>query len=406
MACVEMRASPQTRMRTQAKTYGSRSHRMESCGEGKLTAEEIPLLPERFNLTDGHVFREWSSAEAEIIHRTPSFFTTVDRRMQEKLEAGFIQSLMTLTRQTYDPSLVSYLVTTTASESLEIIANFLRLRKMRLTLIEPCFDNLADIFKRHWLELSPVSEETLTSPGLEEHLERVGCEAICLVSPNNPTGYVLSQGSMARIIEYCRKSQAILIIDASFRAYIPSNLAYDQYSTLIDSGISFIVIEDTGKTWPTMELKASVLAVSPDLLAPIFDIYADLLLHVSPFTIRLLTEFVTLSIADNSASIHGVINQNRQALYAALEGSVLTPVEQPYCSVSWIRAAGLAGADVARWLAKDNVFVLKGDRFFWADPVKGRNYIRVALARTPKIFAEAAELIRRRILEEGWRVDS
>ena len=33
--------------------------------------------------------------------------------------------------------------------ALEVVANYLRLKRSSMTLIEPAFDNLADIFHRH-----------------------------------------------------------------------------------------------------------------------------------------------------------------------------------------------------------------------------------------------------------------
>jgi hypothetical protein len=43
----------------------------------------------------------------------------------------------------------------------EIIANYLRLRRLSLTLIEPCFDDRADIFERRGVPMSPFSDAWL-----------------------------------------------------------------------------------------------------------------------------------------------------------------------------------------------------------------------------------------------------
>jgi DNA-binding transcriptional MocR family regulator len=183
---------------------------------------------------------------------------------------------------------------------------------------------------------------------------------------------------------------------------VPSYLAFDQYSKLIASGIDFVVIEDTGKTWPTAELKASILAISPSLFDAVYDIYADLLLHVSPFTIRLLTEFVRHSIRDKGFSIQEVVRKNRETLHSAILGMVLRPVEENHASVAWIETVGPSGDEVAKALAKDRVYVLRGNRFFWSDHTKGENFIRVALTRTPHVFEQACALIEKRLRSEGW----
>src|SRR5262249_15179804 len=78
--------------------------------------------------------------------------------------------------------------------------------------------------------------------------------------------------------------------------------------------------EDTGKTWPTSEIKAPFFAVSRSrgLFDRIYDIYTDFLLHVSPVGIKLAHEFIRLSQLDELASIHEVVPVNRETLRGAL----------------------------------------------------------------------------------------
>jgi aspartate/methionine/tyrosine aminotransferase len=367
----------------------------------KLTIREIPLLPARFNLTDGHAFRDWTPAESAIIDRAPELFRRVDRTRQREIEAQYIERLMCLTGQSYDPDSLRYLICTTASESIEIVANFLRLRDMSLALIEPCFDNIADIFRRHWLRMHPVSDTILVSTDARPRLPQVPCSAICLITPNNPTGSVLTAGSLEALIEVCAERDMLLILDTCFRAYVPDRQVYDQYRMLRDSGINFLVVEDTGKTWPTMELKASVLAMNASLYDAIFDIYSDFLLHVSPFTITLLTEFVNLSISDRCAAVRDVVASNRKALYRALEGTGLVPTEKPHASVSWIDTGARNAGDLVRRLEENGVFVLAGNRFFWSAPEKGDRFLRVALVRPTGVFAEACDALAETLARSG-----
>lgn len=363
--------------------------------EPSLTEYEIPLLTEDFNLTDGHVYRNWSPEEDRIIGRASTLMRSVNRQMQPELEEQYVKALMALGRQRYAPDNVRYLICTTASESLEIVANHLRLSGKSLTLIEPCFDNLADIFARHGVLAGSLSDECLDSPFFSRYLDQVETSAICLVTPNNPTGRTITEDNFRTLLEFCLSRSTLLIIDSCFRAYIPDADVYDQYGMLSDSGVEFVVIEDTGKTWPTLELKASSLATKASLFDPIYKIYSDFLLHVSPFTIRLLTEFVQLSAEDHCAHLREIVALNRAALYSAIEGSFLTPQEERYASVSWLRTAPMSGSDVVARLRTGGVHVLAGDRFFWSDSNQGRQFIRVALTRTPSVFSEAMMILER-----------
>src|SRR5262249_57416978 len=101
-----------------------------------------------------------------------------------------IRDFSRLAKQTWDADALGYLMCFTASMAFEIVANYLRQRHLSVTLIEPCFDNLSDIFRRHDIPLRPLSDEWLESPNdaFERALGELRTDAICLVTPNNPTG--------------------------------------------------------------------------------------------------------------------------------------------------------------------------------------------------------------------------
>jgi aspartate/methionine/tyrosine aminotransferase len=363
-----------------------------------LTGYEIDTLPHSYNLTDGHAFRSWSPREAEIISRSGELFLETTRRMQSTVEREFIKDFLRLGRQTFDEKEVGYLMCFGASMAFEIVANHLRMKRHSLALIEPAFDNLADIFARHEVPMRPVPEWVLEASGtdFECQLGAISENAVCLVSPNNPTGRVLSEENLLRLAAFCRATGALLILDNCFRAYLPRDQVYDQYRILLDSGAAFICVEDTGKTWPTCEIKAPFFAISRTggLFQQIYDIYTDFLLHVSPVGIRLVHEFIRLSLEDDLESIRRVVRVNREALYGALAGSGLTPCERPFASVAWLRIEhSMTGLELKEILDRHGVFVLAGDHFYWSDRKAGEKFIRVALTRDADMFAEAACLL-------------
>lgn len=314
--------------------------------------------------------------------------------MQFELEKEYVELFLTLGRQTISFEPHKYLMCTTASMGMEIIANYLRLKGFGLSLIEPCFDNLADICKRHMIPLESFPDEALDSPNFETLLASENTQAICLVTPNNPTGNIITKINFLGLIDYCKRANKLLILDCAFRPYIPQAQIFDHYEILADSGIDYIVIEDTGKTWPTVELKAPFLAVSNSIYEQIYQIYTDFVLHVSPFVIRLMTEFIKLSIEDQFFHTHQIVKRNREALYESVKGTFLTPVEKPHSSVSWLKVDGMTGFDLKKILDERRLYVIPGDYFFWSNPKNGIYYIRIALVRDPEVFSRAAKLLR------------
>jgi len=363
-----------------------------------LTGYEIDSLPQSYNLTDGHAFRRWFAAEEAIIDRSAQFFKNNNRQRQLEIEREYIQGFSRLAKQTCDENALGYLMCFTASMAFEILANYLRLNRLTLSLIEPCFDNLADIFHRHKIPMRPVPDALLEAPSdpFERALKSIDSDVICLVTPNNPTGLTLAEGNLRSLLRFCKERRKLLILDNCFRAYLPRQIIYDQYQRVLEAGIDAVLIEDTGKTWPTSEIKAPFFAISRarGLFDRIYDIYTDFLLHVSPVGIKLMHEFIRLSQQDDMASIHEVVRVNRKALYDNLAGTFLTPCEQPFASVAWLRIDHeLNSLELKQILGEHGVFVLPGNHFFWHDRSQGEQFIRVALMRDTDIFRDAATLL-------------
>lgn len=374
-----------------------------------LTQLEVAVLTEELNVADGHAYRAWSPSELAVIGSVAEKFRRVDRRDYQRIEQEYFTTFHELGRQTLDTGHFERFPCFTASSGIEIIANYLRLNGLSVTLIEPCFDNLKDILARHGVPLTPFPDEKLAGSldDLDAFLDTVTTDVIFVVSPNNPTGTTVTSEQLQHLLAFCRSHNKQLIIDTCFRFYLPAEQVYDQYRLLGDSDVDCIVIEDTGKTWPTMEIKAPFLAVSHRLAPTISQINLDFLLHVSPVAISLLTDFLRLSIADGLASVHDVTAANRQLLYAELTGTVLRPVERPFMSMSWLTIdSAMTAGQVTALLRDRDVHALPGGPFFWSDPAVGAGYLRISLSRDTETFRRAASRIGqvgREITEAGPR---
>jgi aspartate/methionine/tyrosine aminotransferase len=367
----------------------------------KLTDEEILALGEECNLADGHAYRAWNAAEAAIVARAGDTFRRVDRRNRRTLEHDYLKSFFAASKQTLRDDYFKFFLCFTASTAIEVIANYLRTKRLSVALIEPCFDNLHDILARHDVCLTPLPESAMVGEPnvLERALRDISADAIFLVSPNNPTGAQIRKENFLRVLEFCRSQQRILILDETFRFYLPDEDVYDQYQILADAAVDCIIIEDTGKTWPTLELKAPFFSVSSRLAPEIADIYSDFLLHVSPVSVALMTDFLCLPYKHGLGHVRDIIAANRRVLYADICDTFLHPREAPYMSVAWLKiTTGLRASEIKKRLADVNVHVLAGNQFFWSDGTHGNSFIRVALSRDPTMFRKASARIRKACL--------
>jgi aspartate/methionine/tyrosine aminotransferase len=370
-----------------------------------ITQHELDALTRRHNLADAHTHQRQSHSQRLIVESLPALWYEAEERLQADLEREFVTAFFELQRQPTALRLGRPLLSYAASISTMVVAVYLMQRKLSVTLIEPCFDNLHDLLRNQGVALSPLSEEALaSSDNLYETLSRqVTTDALFLVDPNNPTGFTLQGGgrrALEEVVRFCREHRKILIIDRCFAAFALMDGSvewFDLYELLESSGVSYLIIEDTGKTWPLQDAKCAILMASQDLYQAIYDIHTSVLLNVSPFTLNMVTRYLRDSERDRFRSVRDVIDINRTELGRALQG---TPVQirtpRVRVSVAWLDISGL-GVDARQLqeslLARD-VYILPGSYFFWSDHSKGRSFVRVALAREPARMQAAIRQLR------------
>jgi aspartate/methionine/tyrosine aminotransferase len=268
----------------------------------------------------------------------------------------------------------------------------------RVALIEPVFDNISSILRRENVELVPLPEQDCTVEHLPAAMARLEPAVVWLVSPNNPTGWTLSESEFRTLVQCCGDRRCTLVLDSSFRFFSPLSTGWSQYEVLEESGISYIALEDTGKTWSTSEIKVGLTVCSRDMYADMYRLHDDLLQSVSPFHLRVLTEFIVDSSKNGvERSILPAVLQNRAILRSILSEAEFEFITELRSSVSvdWLRLRdGLDCEEFVREAIREGVHVLPGTNFFWNQPERGRRFVRVALARDPQLMLEGAQLLR------------
>jgi len=275
---------------------------------------------------------------------------------------------------------------------------------MSVGLIEPCFDNLHDLLKHMEVPMTALDEQLFYSPTeVYANLQKnaAGLDAIFLVDPNNPTGSSLfAEGpeTFIEVAKYCKDHQKLLILDFCFASFFKASGRdrVDAYAILDEIGTQYLIMEDTGKTWPLQDTKCATLMASRDINADVYSIVTSVLLNVSPFVLNVVTRYIEDSNVDHFHSVRSTLKVNRNVARNLLHGQVLSYVAPMVeTSVAWfeINSPQLSADDLQAYLLQFDVYVLPGKYFYWSQPHKGQRYIRLALARKPDEFAQAIKVI-------------
>ncbi len=347
-----------------------------------LTTMEVAALTDAdggLNLTDGHARLILTEEQAAIVARIPEMFAAASRRPFREIEQEAHTSFLHAVGQ-YSAPIGSGRILSCYSSTLatDIVARALP-AGARIAVLHPTFDNIADLFITRGLSLVPVPEETL----LAQDWPAPPVSAIVVTHPNNPTGLVTPEGHLRSLAEHAVRHGQTVIIDASFRGQVRA-AQYDMYALLDEAGADWIVIEDTGKLWPTHELKVGMLAYSARTKLPIEWAFSESLLSASPVVLQLVGALARDWSDGGYERAHALIDRNRAAVREAITAAGLR-IADPDSQISVARVELPEDGPDSSLLYKDlvarGVHVLPCAPFHWADPQGGLRYIRLSLAR-------------------------
>lgn len=376
-----------------------------------LTQHEIEALRTRYNLADAHTHQRQSESQEKIVSSLPELWYEAENNRQADLEKQFLDAFFRLHKQPTAAAMAKTMLSYSASVSTMVAGMYLRQRAMSVSLVTPCFDNLVDLLKHMRVDLHSFPEESLhDTDQIYERLSTVTTDAIYLVDPNNPTGFTLlkdGKRGFAEVIRFCKDTGKILIMDFCFASFVLCSDGLDRidiYRMLEESGVTYLAIEDTGKTWPVQDAKCAMLTASEDIRQDVYNIHTAVLLNVSPFVLNFLTRYVEDSIADGFASVSDLISTNRAVAREMLADTMLEYVEPVVeTSVAWfrIRKEDVTASQLQERLFENEIYVLPGTFFYWDEPARGERYVRIALARRTEEFADAMTAMRKILSTDG-----
>ncbi len=350
----------------------------------KLTSHEREALEAYWNLADGHARYSWSIFDYALIallkgSRAVARLSTEEQRFRDAFYA-VIPDLLPVGAQ--PPPLC----VPTASLSLEIVANKLRVERATLFAPSPCFDNVIDIFRRHAVPVRPW-DDTLENLAVDRR-ERPAYRLI--VAPGNPEGGPIALHDLQIEVDRCRALGLGVILDLSFRGLAP--LLSDECGGLLDlSGVEFALVEDTGKIFASHELKCSLLTVSPSSEVVVRDIFEDMMIGHSPLVLSALATALVTDGTERLSWARQQVEVNRSLLRSMASASLYVP--DGVASVAWCRATGTASTEgIVDDLRSRGVHVLPGGPFHWcAGEPRRRGHLRVALLRDATYFEGAVK---------------
>jgi aspartate/methionine/tyrosine aminotransferase len=311
--------------------------------------------------------------------------------LETRAHAAFFHSLGQASAPVGAGRIISFYASTIA---IDVAAHALARRVRTVGLIHPVIDCVPALLRSVGLTLVPLSERLLA--GGDPFVAHPEIEAVITANPNNPTGTIMTAAQLGRLADACARHGAPLVIDQCFRAFDP-RVQYDAYEVLEATGVEYVIVEDTGKLWPSGGIKLGFLAWGARTRLDLHEIAADIILTVSPFSTLVVEQFADDMAAGGLAAIHERIATNRSILRETLEGSERATQADgaSRVSVSRIRlSGGLTGTRLWGQLMRDGVHSVPCRPFYWADGRAGDRYLRIALAREPAVVRRAGERVR------------
>lgn len=354
-------------------------------------------------LADGHAAQYDEGFIAAAWERMPEFARNAATIRDYEADDAFRTAYMNLTGQFFGLK-HPFKLQPHATASIGNVMALCKLRRWRLQLLEPAFDNIALKARELGVELLPLPEEQLLAEG-ERMIDTETCDAVMLVAPNNPTGVEFPILLLERIAARCAEHGLTLIIDASFRAYDGSRA--DHYAIVEKAGCSWIIIEDTGKLLATHELKASLISCSRGLRRDLFEIVEVDVLGVSKVTLQLLTHLLLeLQSRGLEVTVHRRVQEARQLIREACRGTILRPArgaEKSTLPVEWLEITDDRYDDnaIVAHLAHHGLAALPGRQFFWSSAGELRprsRYIRLSLLKPRTTIETGVRILRSAIL--------
>lgn len=376
----------------------------EQClGSLSSTDQEVLGFRQLADLSNGHAYHELPSALSSLPGELSALWAAAKEQTPMQWERRFVEAFAAMSGVSALLQLPFCRPCPTASNSIDLAATLLHRRRLRTALVEPTFDNLALLLRRRGVALQAIDENLIFTPTmlaqLGAWLDKADVGALFIVSPSNPTGRCLTPELIAAIAGLCARRGVVLVIDSSFRLF--NRDPFDDVAILLRSRVSFLAFEDTGKSFPTLDTKASLVYASADLSNELEELYSEVYLCGSGLALLLLARAFELTRqAGIDRVLWSLVDQRRTWLRAALTGTGLyVPTESLHSVIGleWLafEPGCLRDTDICSRLEELGIAALTGRQFYWAsqDQHLHQRRIRLSLMRPVHRFHAALRIL-------------
>jgi aspartate/methionine/tyrosine aminotransferase len=363
-------------------------------GATSLTQMQLLGVASETNVAEGYPRFAPTPSQQAIVDRFPDLHAEAYRTpypaLESRAHAAFFRALGQESAPIGSGRILSFYSSTVATD---VVAGAVARIGRRIALVNPVIDCIPALLRHRGIELVPASERRLAGP---DPLGDAGdVDAVMTANPNNPTGAWLGAPALRRLADACADRNAVLIIDSCFRAF-DARTQYDTYAVPDASGCEYVVIEDSGKLWPTGGIKLGFLVISARNRLAIGEVAADILLTAPPFAVAVVEQFALDMGRGGLATLQARIAANREILREELAAGTVARVADGDSRVSVSRVElprGMSGTRLWGQLLRVGVHSVPCRPFYWARPSAGDRFLRVALAREPEVVRRAARAI-------------
>jgi aspartate/methionine/tyrosine aminotransferase len=363
-----------------------------------LTEAEVAGFGTAYDLANGHAYHDLPAALHPVISNLPEIWNYAASMTVPDMEEEFKRTSAEIFGSRALADHQFYSICPTASNSIDIVATWLRMKRHNVGLLEPVFDNLYLMLRRRGVNVVSVCESDLIDlEALETKIKNYDLKGLFIVTPNNPTGFQLDADEFQGVCDLCTRMSVVLIVDKTFRLY--SKQSFDTYKVLSESGLDYVVIEDTGKTWPTQDTKASLLVYSEALAEELRVLYEEIFLCSSNFTLAFLKTLIeTTRKVGVGKIIHQEVDKRTLHVERALSQTALILVKNNRaCSLplAWIDCSqtGLTDLEFVRELRGFQIALLPGRFFYWDSQDRHTGHVRLSLMKPDRVFYKAVEAL-------------
>ncbi len=265
----------------------------------------------------------------------------------------------------------------------------------------PSYPSYQMIFELMGIEVIgiPTYPENNMMPTVED-LEKVKEDArgLLLISPNNPSGAIISASELKKVADYCESRGIRLISDEIYHGveYDPdvkadTALRYSEHAVVINSFSKYYSIAGWRLGW---------LVVPPNFAEPIANLLRNL--YICPTT---PSQYLALAVLDCKNELEQSLQRyatNRDIMLREMPKAGFDQFVSPQGAFYFYTHVAELEKDSAvfceRMLRETGISSLPGSKY---DPLNGKHYVRFSYAGSTEEIEEAMEILKK-WRHENW----